>query len=91
MNIRIDNDYKLTSDDRNVILAKVSIGQSGKSEGEEIEKNIGYYGTIEQALNGYLRIQINTSEAMSISELKAEIREVKKTIERVMEDNKWLK
>ena len=88
MNIRIDNDYKLTSDDRNVILTKVSIGQSGKSKGKEVESNVGYYGTIEQALNGYLRIKTNTSEAMSISELKAEIREVKKTIERVMEDKK---
>lgn len=87
MNIRIDNDYKLTSDDRNVILTKVSIGQSGKSKGKEVETNIGYYGSIEHALNDYLRVKVNTSEAMSISELKAEIREVKKTIERVMEDN----
>jgi hypothetical protein len=87
MNIRIDNDYKLTSDERNVILTKISIGQSGKSKGKEVESNIGYYATIEHALNDYLRIKINTSQATSINELKAEIREVKKTIQKMMEDN----
>ena len=86
MNIRIDKDYKLTSDERNVILTKISIGQSGKSKGKEVESNVGYYGTIEHALNDYLRIKINTSQATSINELKAEIREVKKTIQRMMED-----
>jgi hypothetical protein len=86
VNIRIDNDYKLTSDERNVILTKISIGQSGKSKGKEVESNVGYYGTIEHALNDYLRIKINTSQATSINELKAEIREVKKTIQRMMED-----
>ena len=86
MNIRIDDNYKLTSDERNVILTRVTIGQSGKSEGEEIEKNIGYYGNIEHALSDYLKIKINTSEATSINELKAEIREVKKTIQGLLED-----
>lgn len=86
MNIRIDKDYKLTSDERNVILTKISIGQSGKSKGKEVESNVGYYGTIEHALNDYLRIKINTSQATSINELKAEIREVKQTIKNMMED-----
>ncbi len=86
MNIRIDNDYKLTSDERNVILTKISIGQSGKSKGKEVESNVGYYGNIEHALNDYLRIKINTSQATSINELKAEIREVKQIIKNMMED-----
>lgn len=86
MNIRIDKDYKLTSDERNVILTKISIGQSGKSKGKEVESNVGYYGNIEHALNDYLRIKINTSQATSINELKAEIREVKQTIKNMMED-----
>jgi uncharacterized protein YxeA len=83
MNIRIDNDYKLTSDERNVILTKISIGQSGKSKGKA---ELKYFGDFEHALNDYLRIKINTSQATSINELKAEIREVKKTIQRMMED-----
>ena len=87
MDIRIDNDYKLTSDERNVILTKVQISQSGKSKGQEVYTNIGYYGNIEHALNDYLRVKINTSQATSINELKAEIREVKKTIQKMMEDN----
>ena len=86
MNIRIDDDYKLTSDERNIMLTKVQIGQSGKSEGKEVETNVGYYGSIEHALNDYLRVKINTSAATSINELKAEIKEVKKTIEKMMED-----
>jgi hypothetical protein len=85
MNIRIDKDYKLTSDERNVILTKISIGQSGKSKGKEVESNVGYYGTIEHALNDYLRIKINTSQATSINELKAEIREVKQIIKKMLE------
>lgn len=86
MNIRIDNDYKLTSDDRNVILTKVQIVQSGKTKGEEVYSNVGYYSNVERALNDYLRVKINTSQATSINELKAEIRKVNKTIKKMMED-----
>ena len=65
MNIRIDNDYKLTSDERNVILAKVSIGQLGKSKGKEVEVNVGYYGSVEHALSDYLRIKIRNKRSQA--------------------------
>lgn len=57
MNIRIDNDYKLTSDERNVILTKISIGQSGKSKGKA---ELKYFGDFAPMREGE-RIWINLS------------------------------
>lgn len=84
MNIKIDNDYKLTSDDRNVILVKTWIGQEGKSKGKEQESNVGYYANVQGALKGYLRIKTNLSDATTIKELLADVRKIEKTIEEVL-------
>lgn len=48
MNIRIDNDYKLTSDERNVILTKISIRQSGKSKGKAELKYFGDFAPMRE-------------------------------------------
>lgn len=84
MNIKIDDNYKLTSDERNVILTKVSIGQSGKSKDKEVETNIGYYGTVRAALKDYKRITKNTSNATTIDELMQAIEKIDKKIDKVL-------
>lgn len=84
MNIKIDENYKLTSDDRNVILVKTWIGQEGKSKGKEQKLNVGYYANVQGALKDYLRIKTNLSEATTIKELLADVDKIEKTIEEVL-------
>ncbi len=80
MNIKIDNNYSLKSDPRNVVLIENKVSEKGT----EYESTIGYYGTVESALKGYLKHKNNTSEATSINQLLNEIKETRKTIESVL-------
>lgn len=84
MNIKIDKEYTLQSDERNVILVKTKEVERGENIGESYEQNVSYHGTIQSALKDYLRVKINSSEATSIKELLKEVREIKKTIENVL-------
>ncbi len=84
MNIKIDSQYSLQSDERNVILVRSRKVQKGKNAGETYEENISYNATLQQALNDYLRVKTNSSEAMSIQELLKEVEEIKKTIKDVL-------
>lgn len=84
MNIKIDKEYKLTSDSRSVMLVKTWIGQEGKSKGKEQESNVGYYASVQGALKDYLRIQTNLSNATTIKELLADVKKIEKTIEEVL-------
>ena len=80
MNIKIDEEYSIQSDERNVILVRSKEVQRGKNAGEIYEENLGYYGTVQGLLNDYLRIKTNMSDATSIKELLKEVKEIKKTI-----------
>lgn len=84
MNIKIDNNYSLRSDLRNVILVENKIIQEGENKGNPTETTVGYYGTVEGALNGYLKVKTNLSDATSIKELLDEIKNVKNTIKEVL-------
>lgn len=80
MKIKIDDNYSLSSDARNVMLVENKVSQEGK----EYETTVGYYGTVETALKGYLRLKINSSDAITVPELMADIKRVEKTIEAVL-------
>lgn len=84
MNINIDNEYGLRSDERNVILVRIKESKTGKNAGEIYEENVTYHANVQGALKSYLRIKTNLSEATSIQELLDEVKETKKIIENVL-------
>lgn len=84
MDIKIDKEYSLQSDERNIILVKTKRAKKGENTGKKYEENVGYYSTVQMALNDYLRIKTNLSEATSIQELLTEVKEIRKTIENVL-------
>ncbi len=87
MNIKIDKDYSIKSDDRNVILVKNRIVKEGKNQGEVQEDPVSYHGTLEGALKDYKRVKINSSEATAMNELFAAIKEIDRKIEEVLKGN----
>lgn len=87
MDIKIDKDFSLKSDLRNVILVKTYTGKSGEAKGKIQEEPIGYYATIQQALKSYLKIKINLSDATTIQEILDDIAKIEKTIEEVLRGN----
>ena len=84
MNIKIDNEYLLQSDERNVILVRARETKKGDNAGNTYEENVSYHSSVQGALKDYLRIKTNLSEATSIQELINEVKEIKKTINEVL-------
>ena len=76
MNIKIDEDFSLKSDPRNIILVQNKIVQEGDNKGTDYESPIGYYGTVESALKGYLdyRIKISVTSSLSTEDPNGEIK-----------------
>lgn len=84
MNIVIDNEYSIQSDERNVILVRTKEAQRVKNAGEVYNENVSYHATVQGALKDYLRVKTNLSEATSIQELLSEVKEIRKTINDVL-------
>lgn len=84
MNIKIDNEYTIQSDERNIILVRSKEAQRGKNAGEVYTENVSYHATVQSALKDYLRVKTNLSEATSIQDLLNEIKEIRKTINDVL-------
>ena len=87
MNIKIDDNYSLTSDARNVMLIENKVVQDGKNKGKPTQSVWGYYGTVESALKGYAKLKTKLSNATTIPELLADIKKIDDTIESVLKGN----
>lgn len=85
MNIKIDDTFSLKSDPLNVMLVETKTRQDGKNIGKKVDTVVGYYGTVESALLGYLTYKTNTSQATTIKQLRDDIKEVKEIILKIME------
>lgn len=89
LDIKIDNDYKIVSDEHNFILQCKRIitgnnikGKQAKPEniGKEIWDDDGYYRTIRQLLEDYARKKTLKSNAKTFEELFKVLNEIKKII-----------
>ena len=78
MNIRINAVYTLVSDESNIIIAK-DTGKVDKN-GNPVREFLKFYSNLEDALNGYARMQIMASEANTMAKLLEEVRSLKKFI-----------
>ena len=88
MEIRINHNWRITSDTYNIKLEKRRIVTKGREKGKEAWCCDWFYGTIEQALNGYLGQIVRDCDAETFDELKellentkSEIAEAARTLE----------
>lgn len=58
MNIKLENEIYLTSNENQLTLRK-EVGIDKK--GETTYKTLGYYSTLEEALDGYVKHRVRTS------------------------------
>lgn len=94
MQININKDYRLTSDKYNIVLEQRFINQQmlkenkedkkatikGEHYGEEYWSSIGFYPTVEMALQNYFSKQMRTIEGIGIDVLLDRIKEVREDI-----------
>ena len=85
--IKLTDKVYIKADINNYTLTEKSIVQDKESKnyGKEIFKDIGYYPTIEMAINGYMkattRKYISREEENSIKELIEQIKQTKEFIQ----------
>lgn len=84
MKINLDDNYRLTSTNMNVVVEKKFIIKEGKNKGNEAWRNVGNYSTVRQALKGYVghsELDIKSKDIEgAIEELKQVETNIKNTI-----------
>jgi hypothetical protein len=95
MELIIDNDYRVITDERCFILQKrYIVGENdtlkrAKKEniGKESWKDMGYYRTLRQTLKDYLRKRVLKSDVKSFKELVELVKSVEDNIDKVLKYN----
>lgn len=71
--LRLSDDYALDVTPMNIVLYKIRIAQSGKSEGQEVKSVVGYYRTIKSLLTAISREELLTHLSDDLSALNQRI------------------
>ena len=85
MEIKLHDDYRLTSDRYQYILQERKVPQKGKNIGKEYWDNIGYYSKLQNALDDYIDMRVKLSDVKSITEIINHLKELKKEVKDLME------
>ena len=72
MQIKITDDYVMTSDSCNFILNEAVVGKTGKNIGKERLKPVGFYSCISDLCDGLVNKVLRSSNAETIEALVAE-------------------
>ena len=84
MKIMIDDTYGICSDENNYVLFEMKTKtEKSKSAGEQVESNVGYYGTIQQALKGYAKISTRQPNQDGYKELLQKLDAIEQAILKV--------
>lgn len=81
--MRINNRYKIESDDVSITLYESYIGKKGKSEGEEQWKAIGWFSTFEGVMGKVVDLGVKKTELKDIGTIMNEIKELKNMISEI--------
>ncbi len=96
MKLKLNEDFYIMSDSRNIMLTQKKVVEEGKTKGEKRFDTISYHGTIAQALERFMSYKLMTSEAETITELLKELQAVKKDLKNFTDEfndfiNEWKK
>lgn len=92
MDVQLDKHHKVRTDELNFKLVKIrQLGSDSKTPGEDTETMLGYYSTLDALLRGYTRHRTLRSEVQDVAELKALLEDIRKTIEKVVDDAPFTK
>lgn len=69
MEIKLNNDYRITADDKQYILNKVTVFKEGKKKGEENVVAVSYHTTLESLLKKWCEIDLRQSDCTSFKEV----------------------
>lgn len=85
MEIKLENDIILFSDENQFSLRKET---TADKDGKMKFRTIGYYSTLEQVLDGYVKYATRLSNATTLEELKQDLKEISEYIKTLKIDIK---
>ena len=83
MNIKINEDYRITSDKMNIILEQKKIIEKGDNAGQVRYEQIAFFQNLERLYNHFLKREIFLSDAESFKELISVVERVEKLIKEI--------
>lgn len=87
LDIPIDDKYKLKSDKYSFLLVEtVKSGKEAKNPGEEMDRILGSYGSVEGVLRGYKQIKGKTANSETFKDLVKVMKEVDKKIKKICQE-----
>lgn len=82
MKVQIEGNFYIESDSMQFIIREYT-GNLDK-HGEPTFKTIGYFPSVKDCLNRFLRLKVSQSTATTLTELVEDVRRIEQYIERVM-------
>ena len=79
----IGSNWKVESDDLNVVLSRKHIIQTGKKKGEEAWSVEGYYSTVSNALEALVEARVRGTELTDFKKVVAEIEAIKRDVSNI--------
>lgn len=86
MDVPIIRDWWLRSDERNLILARKRVTQSGSNAGQEIWENLQYYTSLPGFAKGVLDQGVRDSEAKDLLELVRDYEDSVSALQRLYQE-----
>jgi hypothetical protein len=84
LEIKLNEEYKIITDELNFILAQKHIyGEKSKNQGQEYWDNIAYFGSLEALLTEYktlMTLRVNIFMEKQLDELFEELKKIKQEI-----------
>ena len=92
MNIKLTDTIRVETDDLNyklietVVVTEGGKGKKAKVEnvGTERDNILGYYGSLQSALKGFMNLEIKRCDAKTIQEVLDNIKRIEKTIDKIL-------
>ena len=81
MKLELDNNFYIESDESNFVLYKKSItSDKSKTPGKETVKPLGFYGTLQSALRGYVKYSTRLIENENVNQILEKLNSIESII-----------
>lgn len=78
--MQIGKNFKIESDEMNVVILERHVVGKGKSAGQETWKSIAYCGTLEYALEHLINLQVNRTGMKTVEDVAEKMKELRRDI-----------
>lgn len=84
MQLKINDDWAIKTDEHNYVIQSRSVAKTGKHVGEESWSNASYHGSMESALRELVRLDIRKADLVDLRSIVGRVDELDRSIARAL-------